>query len=125
MYLEHPNQDFLDFTYSQYGDPEITKSTIRVPVKEFWVLKGFPEHDQDTYYKHGIVIYEDVVSSVRKIHEYASPERKEFKSEYVIKDGPFSVVEKEAYPCHLSGILEPQNAWIDWEIIAASIRIEG
>jgi len=122
---EHPSQYYLDFTYSSYGEPTITKSSIRVPVREFWVEKGFPEYHQDTYYPAGFVIFEEVASSVRKIYEYTSPERKEYKPVQIIEDGPFAEVKETGFLCNISGIFYISNAWIEWEIMAARILIES
>src|SRR5687768_11049288 len=56
MIPEHPAfVDYLDFTYSQFGTPTIESSAIRLPVRELWVQKGFPNHDKDKSYKEAVL----------------------------------------------------------------------
>src|SRR5258706_6444150 len=102
MIIEHPSQDCLNLGYSSYGNPQIESTSMRVPVREFWVLKGFPGYDKDIYYKSGFLIYEGVASSKRVITEYTA-DKKGFKEEKIIIDGPFKEVNQEVYPCVLSG----------------------
>jgi hypothetical protein len=124
MYIEHPSQDCLDLTYSSYGTPQINSASIRVPVREFWVLKGFPDYEDDTYFKSGYLMYEGIASSKRVVKEYTTLEKKVLKSEKIIEDGAFEEVNQEVYPCNLSGYDYDLNAWIEWDIMAAVIRVE-
>lgn len=124
MYIEHPDFEYLDFTYSSYGEPTITDAYIRVPVRELWVLKGFPDHEQDTYYLTGSVVFEGIARSRRRISEYTSLARQEFKAECIVEDGPFAEVNiAEVYSCYIVGVFYVSNTWVDWDIIAARVRI--
>ncbi len=124
MYVEHPSQEYLNLGYSSYGTPQFNSASIRVPVREFWVLKGFPDYDEDTYFKSGYLIHEGIGSSKRVVKEYTTPEKRAFKAERTIEDGPFEAVNQQVYPCNLSGYDYDLNAWIEWDIMAAAIRVE-
>lgn len=120
----HQSDEYFDFTTSYFGTPEISESTIQMPVYEFGVAKGYPGYTQDAYYDYCILVYEDVVRSIRTIYEYTTPERTDFKAKKIITDGPFVQVDKQVYLFGVTGVFVDLNAYVDWEIVAVSVRIE-
>src|SRR4029078_8781260 len=87
----HPHEGLLDTTYSLYGKPEIGPSWIRLPVRELYVMAGFPCHTKDVIYETSVIVYEEVVSSKRVISDNSTGT---WVRETII-DGPFTQHDKE------------------------------
>ena len=122
---EHPLTEHLDFTYSSFGKPKIAETEIKLPVREFSVSKGFPGHERGVIYSQGTLVFEGVFSSVRTISEYETPEGKSFKATYTITDGPFAEVHDETYLFYVGGFSYDPHGWVEWDILAVNVRIEG
>lgn len=127
MYKEHPFMQYLDFTYSSFGKPEIGDAKLRIPALEFSVTKGFPNLQFETIFKNGYIILEGVKSSRREISEYKTHENHEFLPAYTVTDGPFHGVSKASklYEFDLGGHSYNPRGWIEWIVIAENIAIEG
>jgi hypothetical protein len=87
------------------------------------VSENFPGHDQRKWYKQALVIFEDVIRSERTVWEYATLEAKEFKTKYTIVDESFAASDKEIFSFAFSGPSYDPFAWIESEILAASVRV--
>ncbi len=124
MYLEHPSYDYLDFTYSSYGEFDIHRDYIRVRIYNFWVLAGFPNYERDVFFEEGFIIFHNVISSKRTISEYIDQDREVMKPSYILNDYQHDSDSHNAYPCYLSGVFLTLNAWVDWDIVAKTITIE-
>jgi len=125
MIEDDPTEDYLEMMTIYFEKPEITETSIRIPVRDIYVFKGFLGHTADsTHYERCLLVYDDVISSVRTVAEYSSRERKDFERRYTITDGPFSGTPKQLYRFHLEGVSDELNAYVRWEIVAAAIRIE-
>lgn len=123
MTPEHPLAEYLDFTFSFFGKPEIRNSEIKVPIRDFSVLRGFPGFEQSRVYKQGSLVFEGVISSVRMIQEYKPGRTDDFKPAYTITDGPFDEVHEEAYLFYLGGYSYDPLGWVEWDIIAVSVCV--
>jgi hypothetical protein len=123
MFSEHPALGRLEFGHSAIGKPQISATSIRVPVRHLWVAKGFPGYDDERLYAQAVVVFDDVVSSEREICDY-TPDRRGFKTEYKLTDGPFAEVSKPVYSFYIGGISYDPEAWIEWNIVAASVHVE-
>ena len=124
MIEEHPLSEYLDFGYSSFGQPEVGASTIRVPIREFSVAKGFPGVEQSVIYKQGALIFEGVKSSIRMVREYKTPKADSFKPEYTITHDDFVETDEEVYLFYLGGYSYDPFGWVEWDILAANVRIE-
>ena len=130
MTLEHPNWQYLDFTYGHFGRPIIDNRSIRVPVRDLWVSKGYPGHEQGQRYPSVIITFDDVVSSERGISEYGAPEERDgrrfysIERNYTVTDGPFEELDRVTFTFYLGGISYDPHGWIEWYIEAADFRIE-
>ncbi len=124
---EHPLMQYLDFTYSSFGQPESRERILKVPVREFHVAEGFPNISHETIFKNGFLILENVQSSIRTVYEYATTDRDEFKPSYTIDDGPFSddQIHGNLYEIDLSGPSYAPDGWVEWEVVAENVSIEG
>lgn len=149
MYDEHPLMDYLRIWDSFLGKPKIQDNTIEVEIRNFHVLKEFPGFQYETIFKTGRLTLTGVQSSKRKIQEYIVSERKEFhlfngtvhlerqfdkyksseplefKPSYSIDDGPFPETSGQKYLFDLSTYSFDPYAWVEWEVIAESIEVEG
>lgn len=124
MIYEHPFQDHLDIMTLYIGKPEFEEATIRVSVRDLRILKGYKHYQQNVRYKRCTLVYQQVVFSIRTIGEYSTLERKGFKAQYRLIDGPFVATMQELFQFHLEGVSEELNAYIDWTIIASDLHIE-
>jgi hypothetical protein len=130
MYPEHPNFDLLDFTSSKFGKPEFDKSSIRVPVQNLLVSKKLLNSEHDQRFENAVVIFENVRSSQREISIYGPSEeagsRYQHKvvAEQSIVDGPFEEVDDNVFLFYLGGFSYEPQGWIEWDIVAASFRLE-
>lgn len=109
MYPEYPDWERLDFTYSQFGLPEVDNETLQVPVRDLWIYKGFPGYESEQKCTSATLLFEDVVSSERTLSEYGKLEVKDryrhfnIERRYTILDGPFKLGQTKK---HLHSILE-------------------
>lgn len=125
---EHPLMEYLDFTYSTFGAPEVTGRILRVPAREVSVTKDFPNMQHDTIYETCFVILKGVQSSERTVRETEEPGSRRFKPAYTVEDIPFSsdLPPGELYEFDLSGhCYDPPGWWFSWFVIAQDIDIEG
>jgi hypothetical protein len=124
MIPEHPAFDYLDFTFSDFGTPTIDSSSIRLPVRELWVHKGFPNHEEGKFYKEATLVFENVVTSTHKISDNSTG----FWKEEYFTDGPFVPYDGEVFYFELQGhFYNRPNPYATlsfyWEIVAASFSL--
>ena len=126
MFPEYPDLDeIIDWSASKFGKPQVSGKTLYVPVCNLWVGEKFPGHEEPILYEEATLIFEDVVSSNRAVFEYLTPDGKGFKDKVIVSDGPFDeVTNKQMYSFYIGGISYDPFAWIEWEIIANSLRVE-
>jgi hypothetical protein len=133
MIQRHPSFEHFDFTESYIDVPEISQTSIRVPVRKFVILGGHPDYPKTTHFKRCVLVFEKVVSSKRNVSKYGAPKEKDNKliydieSEYEVSDGPFEQVEEEVFLHHLAGVFgvpEVPHGWLNWDIVASSVRME-
>jgi hypothetical protein len=124
MLPEHPDFDYLDFTWSTFGKPQIDETSIRVRVRKLSVGKGFPGHDQEKYYKEVTLVLEGVVRSERRLALYTLDGRELSGIVETIVDGPFAEVKEPVFDFPLGGFSHDPGASLMWDVVAASIRIE-
>jgi hypothetical protein len=127
MAEEAPWIDDFNLWESYIGTPSFTDTTIRIPFRKLGVFSGFDGHAAPyTFYEHCVLVYEDVISSVRRVREF-TPDRRGFKSEtgYTIEDGPFMPTAKQVYTHEFNSISDELNGWVNWKITAASLRLEA
>ena len=131
MIPKHISENYFDFTWSKFGKPEISETTIRLPVSRFNVEKGYPGYPDETHYDQCVLVYEDVIGSERRLNEYHDePEDIDgrlwykIKSERTISDGPFAAFDDDVYLFTVEGVSLEPHAWLHWEIVARSVHIE-
>src|SRR5260221_9719375 len=117
--------NYLDLYNVKFGKPEINENSIRVPVRVLAVSGGFPGLSQ-YYYDRALFVFEDVVSSTRKVYEFTTLEGKNVEKSHAVLDGPFSpvAVNKEVFRFEFDGRSEYLNTAQSWDIVAGSLRIE-
>ena len=124
MLPEHPDFDYLDFTFATFGRPQIDETSIRVRVRKLGIDKGFPGHDQETHYKEATLVFEGVVSSERRLYLYKPGTGELSGLEETIVDGPFAEVKELVFHFPLGDFSYDPGASVDWDVVAASVRIE-
>src|SRR5262249_22314306 len=126
MTQRHPSFDYFDFTEAYIGIPDITDTTIRVPIRKFVILGGHPDYLKTTHFTRCVLVYEKVAHSKRTISKYGEPKIIDGKTTYLIEseddvsDGPFMPVNEPVFLHHLSGVSEEPHAWLNWDIVAVS-----
>ena len=130
MLPEHPDFDLLDLTSSRFGQPEIDRASIRVPVQNLLVSKKLLNSEHDRRLETAVIVFENVQSSKREISVYGPSEeggsRYQHKvvAEHSIDDGPFDEVDDEVFEFYLGGFSYDPLGWTEWTIVAASFRLE-
>ncbi len=120
----HPSQEYFDFTWATVGKPEISRTTIRIPIRNFGVARGYTSEIEDKHFDRCILVYGKVIASIRIVYGYEDQEHKIFKTPYTIYDGPFDTVTEPACGLSFQAYSEEFVAWVDWMIIAVSAQIE-
>ena len=123
-YPDHITLWHFDFTRAFIGTPVIELSEIRIPIEKFGILKGVLGITVSTFFLSATLIYEDVVASRRTITRYADETETGFGEETEIVDGPFKESYRPMFLHRLQLVLKEPSAWVDWEIIAGSVRVE-
>ena len=118
---EHPLAQYLDFTFSSFGKPEIDveQGRIVLPVREFKVYAGFPDYEKSAIVLDGDLIFEGVVSSIREILEDENPEQKSYK----IDDGKFPAPNGQSYKFYIGNFTYDPPGWIEWHIEAVTVTV--
>lgn len=131
MFPEYPNLDeIIDWSCSRFGKPQFDRTSIRVPVRMLRVGKDYPGYSKSTLLEKAVLVFEGVSSSERAISEYGDPQirngrrRYEIVKSYPITDGPFDTVNEQAYLFYIGGVSDDPHAWIEWEIVAVTVRVE-
>ena len=125
MIEEHPLFQFLDFTLSDFGNPEIDETSIRLPVRDLGVREGFPGYDHYRQHKQSVLVFEGVMSSKREITDNSTG----FVVKQIINDGPFKGHARPVFSFELMGqCYERPNlsasVEVLWWITAESVRVE-
>jgi hypothetical protein len=131
-YEEHPLTEYLDFTFSSFGNPLIEQKNAQIilPVREFKVYSGFPGYDKDVIVLEGNIIFEQVVNSVRSIREIddeatADLGRTQYKDLYRLDDGPFPKVSGNPFSFYIGGPTYDPPGWVEWDIDIVEIKVEA
>lgn len=122
---ENPDwYEYIDITYSEFGSPKIEGSTVRVPVRHIEVIQGFPSYERSQLYSYCVLVFEGVISSVRKVSEYTHNLQHPFKPSYMIDDGPFPAAQDQLFRFILGGYSYDSDGDMRWQIVAESVHIE-
>jgi hypothetical protein len=113
---------YFDFTRAYLYEPIIIHNQIMIPIEKFGVLAGYLEIKNFVFYSTCHLVYEDVISAKRIVHPYHIPTG--FLDTYELIDINRSVSLQDVFLFGLEGVSKERNAWIDWEIVAKSVRIE-
>jgi hypothetical protein len=114
-----------ELTHSfQVGVPDITSRSIRIPAFDFSVFEAGREYGK--YYESAILVFEDVVSSTRHVKPFRHEPLVEGQGTYEVKDGPVDLVDsnQEVFHSKIDVYANRADAWVEWDIVAASVRVE-
>ena len=122
---EHSSGLYFDFDRAYIVDWEITETEIRVTLEDFGVIGGYPAIPQYTFFASCVLVYEDVTSSKRIVRDYLDENRQTFGARHEYVDGPFQPSQKRMYLHSIDAVSKTLNAYIGWDIVAVSVRIEA
>ena len=130
MTLIHISNMHFDFTFVRIGRPDVTAQRLMVPIKTFSITAGYPGYERDTFFESCVLVYNQVLASTRIVLEYevfTETENRGFKPKYVINDGPFvqPTDPNQLFTFRIGCISDELRAWVQWEILAASVHLEN
>jgi len=119
--------DNLHFTESSFGLPVVHGSTLRIPVRGLFVLRGHPLLENGDGPYTGWLVFENVRDSRRTVTEYTGESKLagEFGKPYEVEDGPFpQVVGDPGVTFEFEGLQLEPKAWVDnWIVRADSFEL--
>ncbi|WP_395373539.1 hypothetical protein [Marinicella sp. W31] len=111
------NVDFNDifFTDGCFEPPTINSHWLCIKVKNIDVVVNL---EPIINIKNGLLLFKNVISSVRHLYEYiGDPKKGDFKEPYFVDDGQFDSDSHEINTFKLEGFLLEPPSWIDnWTI---------
>lgn len=117
---------YLDFEYVEIGNIQADKQQVRVDVYGLIVLDTHPEYSKIGESQRHILVFNGVEKSQRLIAVYESGQSTKgaFKEPYFVEDESFLPTKLPVRRYRIDAVLRQPPAWVGWEIICNSYKIE-